>query len=172
MATFYSLRLPKRGYREKSARFQKWQERLTLLPRFCVSMLKKRGHNFFDLHSTRRVLFPPSRPLHHHRCPSTAAPTSLFFAEKRSPLQPPSVVTAPSVGTPFVSKTLHCCSEIQSSTQPPSIVGAPSVGLTSVIAPSSSRHPPRCALRRRATPRLPSSLSSSRNPSSASLLPG
>ncbi|MED6175182.1 hypothetical protein PIB30_075964, partial [Stylosanthes scabra] len=121
---------------------------------------------------------PPSRPLHHHRCPSAAAPSSLFFAGKQSPLQPPSVIVAPSiaapsVGTPSLLETPHCCSEIQSSLQPPSIVGAPSAGVTSVTAPSSSRHPPHRALHRHAThrlpssvtPSLPSSLSSSQNPS-------
>ncbi|MED6210914.1 hypothetical protein PIB30_068578 [Stylosanthes scabra] len=66
-------------------------------------------NSLYHLRQTPFASVPPSSPppcchslFTTIRAPSAAAPSSLFF-EKQSPLQPPSVVGAPSVGTPSVS---------------------------------------------------------------------
>ncbi|MED6226950.1 hypothetical protein PIB30_108841, partial [Stylosanthes scabra] len=92
----------------------------------------------------RRVLFTAIG------APSTAAPCSLIIAGKRSPLQPPFVVAAPSVA--LLPSALPLCRK------------------PSTVSPSSLRHPPCLALRRRGTlfvsdsVALHSSMSASQNP--------
>ncbi|MED6211378.1 hypothetical protein PIB30_073161, partial [Stylosanthes scabra] len=124
------------------------------------------------------TLFTPLKPILRRAlftdigAPSAAALSSLFFAGKQSPLQPPSSSPLPqsrkpTIGAHSVTQTLHCCNETQSLSQPPSVVGAPSVGVTSVTAPSfSSCSPSLCHLLASFVSELIVS------PSSAFLLPG
>ncbi|MED6220929.1 hypothetical protein PIB30_049547, partial [Stylosanthes scabra] len=121
MATFCLLRLPKCGIRKKLARFQKVASAIDPIRGNKVPT-KLKARRRADQKQTSINHQPPtiqpfnhqpptsqprrsqtsinhqplSHPLHHHRCPSAAAPFSLFFAGKQSPLQPPSSLLHPS----------------------------------------------------------------------------